>query len=268
MRITISYIRTLLCCILLSLVFVACNKDDIIREKAMHIIINGYNGDAEDLEVSIDTTVYDKTVMHGKFLLKSTSVIGFNVVYTFNPVVTEPLLRIKNATTGKVMYTGALPVEGTKAMFNYIYLGGKEQVIEIPKADANTNKLGFYLNYPTDNSPIDIFLYRRDEVNGAEYREYFAKNVRPNTWVYTDYLATEAFNEKTKLDKSSICFTKAGTVDQWAIEGDENQSKVSAFGKGLPLAGEKGLVQPYFFTPSAGMLSHSSLFFYPDRTQQ
>lgn len=267
MRITINYIRICLCCMLLSLVFTACNKEEIIREKAMHIVINGYNGDTDDLEVSIDTTVYDKTAMHGKFLLKSESVIGFNVVYTYNPVITEHVLRIKNTTTGKVMYTGALPQEGTKATFNYIYLGGKEQVIEIPTADANTNKLGFYLNYTTDNSPIDIFLYRRDDTNGTEYREYLAKNVRPNTWVYTDYLAAEAFNERTKLDKSSICFTKAGTVDQWAIEGDENQSKASAFGKGLPLAGEKGFVQPYFFTPSAGALVHSNLFFYPDRTR-
>ncbi|MFD2556499.1 hypothetical protein [Sphingobacterium tabacisoli] len=266
MRMKINYIRTSLCCILLSLVFVACNKEDMIREKAMHIIINGYNGDVNELEVTIDTTVYDKATKNGKFILQPESVIGFNVVYTYNPVVREQILRIKNTGTGKVMYTGALPNEGTKAIFNFIYLDGKELTLEIPQPNPSTNKLGFYLNNTGDNTPIDIFLYRKDESNGAEYRAYLAKNISPNSWIYTDYIAAPAFDDKNKVNKSTICFTKAGTTDEWAIEGDKNQSEVSAFGKGLPLAGEKGLVQPYFFTPNAGVLTHSSLFFYPDRS--
>jgi hypothetical protein len=266
MRTTMKYIKIPLLLVLLSLVFIACNKEELAYEKAMHIVINGYNGDTEELEVSIDTTVYDKNVKNGKFVLKPISVIGFNVVYTYKSNVAGQVLSIRNTTTGRVLYTAALPEEGTKATFNFIYLDGREIAVEYPPIDANTNKLGFYLNTPQDNSPIDIFLYRKDDNSGMEYREYLAKNVQPNTWAYVDYVAVPDFDDRSKLDKSSICFTKAGTIDQWAIEGDENQSKVSAFGKGLPVAGEKGLVQPYFLTPSAGVLTHSSLFFYPDRT--
>lgn len=253
--------------LLLSLVFTACNKDDLTREKAMHIVINGYNGTADELEVVIDTTRYDKTVSNGKFTLKPASVLGFNVVYTYPASKSPGILNIRNPSSGKILFSKSLPETGTKAAFNFIYIDNKEIEINTPAADPGTNKLGFYVYQKDNNDPVDIFLYRKDNESGNEYREYLAKNVVPKTWTYVNYMATANFQYKNELSGSSLCFTKAGTTDQWAFGDDENQSKVSAFGMSFPLAGEKGFVQPYIFAPGAAGLEQSRLFFHPDRVQ-
>lgn len=248
--------------LLVSVTFAACNKEDLNREKAMQIVINGYNGTADELEVVIDTTSYSKA-SNGKFMLKPTSVLGFGVVYTYRTA--KGILSIKNPVTGKILFSKPLPETGTKASFNFVYVDGKDQEFNTPTADGNTNKLGFYLHYTESNDPVDIFLYRKNEATGEEFREYLAKHVMPKTWVYINYMAAAPFDDKNELRNASIYVTKAGTTDQWAIQDSESLSKVSVFGMGFPLPGEKGLVQPYFFAPGVSEMDRSRLFFYPDR---
>ena len=265
MRSITHYIKTTIPLLLLLATFAACNKEDMSAQKAMQVVVNGYNGGADALEIVIDTTRYDKTVANGKFVIKPALIFDFNAVYTY-PMAKKPgTLSIKNPESGEVLYSKPLPENGTKAIFNFIYIDGKEIDINAPAADASTNKLGFYMYYTENNDPVDIFLYRKDESSGQEYREYLAKNVLPRTWIYFNYLPAANFDDKNELGKSDIYFTKAGTTDRWAFQDDEKQSKTSAFGMAFPLAGEKGLVQAYFVTPGPSSLDRLRLFFHPDR---
>lgn len=256
-------IMVLLC----SVLFTACNKEDLQAKKIMHVIINGYNGSDHAWQVSIDTTHYDESAMHGKFIIKPTSMIPFNAVYTY-PLKQQrtPTLTITDTVTRAVIFSQPLPGSGTKANFNFIYLDDKALEINPPVADAASNKLGFYVRYANSEAPFDIFLYRKDATTGQEYKVYIAQNVKPNAWVYADYLPSPDFDTKNKLDDAVIYFTKAGTTDQWAFGDDEESSKITAFGMNLPLAGEKGLVQPYFLIHNPVQLETTRLYFYPDRT--
>ncbi|WP_343745283.1 hypothetical protein [Chitinophaga sp.] len=253
--------------LLCSIFFFACNKEDLQAKKIMHVVINGYNGSDHAWQVSIDTTQYDVSSIHGKFIVKPTSMISFNAVYT-SPLNHQGIqtLTITDTATKAVIFSQPLPSSGTKANFNVVYLDGKALAINPPSADAATNKLGFYVRYTNNDAPFDIFLYRKDASTGKEYKVYIAQNIKPNTWVYADYLPSPDFDTKNKQDAATIYFTKAGTTDQWAFGDDEESSKVAAFGMNLPLTGERGLVQPYFLIHNPIQLEATRLYFYPDRT--
>ncbi len=243
----------------------ACNKDEIIAEKAVHVVINGYNGSDDKLQVNIDTTRYEETSSNAKSLLQPASLVGFNAVYTYRPGSGEQVLTIKNPLTDSIVYSSPLPASGTKMLINFLYIDGKIQELHPPAANASTNKLGFYVRYQGNEAPFDISLYRRDAATGMEYRHYLAKNVRPGNWIYIDYVPVENFINKNDVNNSTVYFTKAGTVDQWAFLDDETQSKLSVQGLGFPKEDEKGLVQPYFIIPRGWELGFSRLFFYPDK---
>ncbi len=249
---------------LFGLFFAACNKDDQEVTKAMQVLINGYNGSDHAWQVAIDTTVYDASAMHGKFIITPASMIAFNAVYT-SPLNQQAMLTLTDTTTRTVLYRKTLPASGTTALFNFIYFDGKELEIQQPAADPATNKLGFYIRNTTGNAPFDVFLYRKDAATGTEYRAYIIKNVKPDSWIYADYVPTADFDSKNELDGATIFFTKAGTTDQWAFGDSEDFSKVPAFGMNFPIAGEKGIVQPYFLTPGADKLDITRLYLYADR---
>ncbi|MBO9728563.1 MAG: hypothetical protein J7623_08000 [Chitinophaga sp.] len=253
--------------LLLCLLFgcMACNKEEIAPEKAIHVIINGYNGGGDPLEVQIDTTKYDKTVMSAKYVFQPASLVGFNAVYTYRSGSVAPVLTIRNPANDSILYRHALPVAETKALVNFLYVDGKIQELQPPQVNPGTNQLGFYLQYTDSEALVDIFLYRVDENTGTTYRAYLAKNVRPRTWTYVDYLPAKDFENANDLNNATIYFTKAGTTDEWAFGGDETPSKLTAQGLSLPKAGEKGLVQPYFIIPQGWELGFSRLFFYADR---
>lgn len=238
----------------------ACTKEGPDAEKAFYVLINGYNGSSNALQVSIDTSKYG----HSNYIIKPSSLIGFNAVYTYRSQK-EKLVTITDTVTKKVLFSKPLPTTGNKANYNFIYLDGQQMEVNPPAVDPGTNKLGFYVQHIVGDEPFDIFIYRRDADTGAEYREYLAKNVKPKTWIYVDYVATADFANGNLLNNSTIFFTKAGTTDQWAFQDNENMSKLSATGLNLPLAGEKGLVQPYFLIPGFQQLEYSRLFFTPDR---
>ncbi|SJZ95233.1 hypothetical protein SAMN04488128_10215 [Chitinophaga eiseniae] len=246
------------------MLFAACNKEEQEVTKAMQVVINGYNGSEHAWQVAIDTTVYDASAMHGKFIINSASMVSFNAVYT-SPLNQQATLTLTDTATRTVLFSKQLPASGTKALFNFIYFDGKELAIQQPAADPTTNKLGFYIRYAASDAPFDIFLYRQDATTGMEYRAYLTKNAKPNTWIYTDYMPTADFDSKNALNGATICFTKTGTTDQWAFGDSEYFSKVPTFGMNFPLAGEKGIVQPYFLTPGAGQLDITRLYFYADR---
>ncbi|QJB35523.1 hypothetical protein HF324_31170 [Chitinophaga oryzae] len=249
---------------LLGILFSACNKEDQEVAKAMQVIINGYNGSGHAWQVAIDTTVYDASSMHGKFIINPGAPINFNAVYT-SPLSQQATLTLTDTSTQTVLFRKPLPASGTKALFNFIYFDGKELEITQPAADPATNKLGFYIRYTASDAPFDIFLYRKDATTGMEYRVYITKNAKPNTWIYADYIPTTDFDSKSDLDGAAICFTKAGTTDQWAFGDSEDFSKVLTFGMNFPLAGEKGIVLPYFLMPGPGKLDVSRLYFHADR---
>ena len=250
---------------LTALLFTACNKDDTPYENAIQIVVNGYNGSNNELEIQIDTTRYDNSVAYGKYALQPASLVNLNIVYTFPSEKRPTSLTIKDPATGHVVSTKTLPATGTKAALNFVYLDGKELEVNPPAADPATNKLGFYVQYTDSDAPFDIFLYRMDNTTGQEYRQYLAKNVKPGAWIYADYLPLVDFGAYILLANTYICFTKTGTTDQWAFHDDENRSKLSASGMSFPITGDKGLVQPYFVAPGAWQLEQSRMFFSPDR---
>lgn len=264
MKHTNKYFKIPVMLLFLSVAFMACNKENLDAEKAMQIIVNGYNGGAVDLEMSVDTTVYGTGVANGSYLFKAGSIMGASIAYKYAGQK-ERMFTLFEKDTKRVLLNRPLPATGTKAMFNFIYLDGREMEINPPAPDANTNKLGFYVQYTDSDAPFDVFLYRRDNTTGQEYRQYLVKNIRPKTWIYFDYMATADFGSSSLLGNSSIYFTKAGTTDQWAFQDSEALSKYNASAMSFPLSGEKGLVQPYFFAHNFGLMNRSRLFFYPDR---
>lgn len=245
----------------------SCNKEDLSAPKALHVLINGYNGSADELEVWIDTVSYDKTILNGKYTLKPASLVGFNAVHTYRTAKPQGMVTIKESESGKVLLSKPMPATGTKADYYFVYVDGKIQEVTPPVADPTTNKLGFYLHGTESADLVDVFLYRKDNNDGKEYREYLAKNVKPGTWVYVDYLPAVSFKTKNDLSSSGIYFTRAGTTDQWAFTGGETMNRLDAAGMGLPVNDEKGLVEPYFIVPGGWELEKARMFFYPDRSR-
>lgn len=255
-----KYIKMLALLLGLAAAFTACNKENNNPEKAMQVIISAYNSSANPLMVAIDTAKYSKPAD----LIKPVSIAELYTVFPYRGS-RERLVTITDTVTKKVLYSKPLPLTGSKSNFNFIYIDGKELEVNPPAAAATTNKVGFYVQYTTNDAPIDISLYRVDSQTGQEYRYYLAKNVKPRTWVYLDYLAAENFDSTGGLGSASVCFNKAGTTNQWAFADSEAQSKLQAQTLNLPRKGEIGLVQPYFVVPISSQLRSVRLFFFPGR---
>lgn len=265
MRLFINKTITVLLLTLASVAFMACNKEDLKAGMAMQVLVAGYNNSDHALQISLDTSVYDVSVNNGDYIIKPTSLVHFNATHRYVSGRTNKMLVITDTVTKKEVFRQQLPETGTKAYYNFLYIDGKEVPSQPPAADANTNKLGFYIRYAESTDPVDIFLSRTDAANGQEYRAYLARNVQPNKWAYAGYLADEKFATINMLSSTNICFTKAGTTDQWAFYGDESKSKMAASSLVMPRAGEKGLVQPYLVVQGKWGLEIGRMFFYPDR---
>lgn len=223
------------------LALVACNKE-IETKKAISVTIHGYNISDMKLEVAVDTVVFDKDV------LQENKRIGFSKVYPYFGNRKEAILHVKDPVSGKELLQKALPLSTSQLEYFFPLININGSLIEVtpPKPDPATNKLGFYIYYPESNDPIDILMYNPN----TGQQVYLAQNVIPQTWVYTDYLPVEGFMDKNDVGSSTIYFLKAGTLDQWAFNNDENLSKTTAFSWYLPY--EKfnlNKVQPYFILP-------------------
>lgn len=245
--------------------FSACNKEDYPAEKAMHVLISGYNGTGHTLQVTIDTTEYGKTVNNGAYIYEPGELITFNMAYTYPDNQQERMVTLKDPETGKVVFSKPLPATGTAIGYQFVYFDDKELEIERPVADNATNKLGFYVRNTESNEPFDILLRRNDIATGKVYSHTLIKNARPGTWIYANYVAVEGFDTDNALRETTVCFTKPGTTDQWAFRDSETMSTLTAPGMSLPIAGEKGLVLPYFVTPGTWQLDDVNLFFDKNR---
>ncbi|NML21983.1 hypothetical protein HHL16_13925 [Pseudoflavitalea sp. G-6-1-2] len=261
---TKQIIQRLFSIALLSSMLTACNKKDTNYEKAIHVLVTGYNGSEGVLQAAIDTTALDKEVAYGKYLTKANSILELNFTHSFLSGSKNQTLTLTDTTTNKVVFSKPLPEAGTKAFFNFVLIDGKELPLNPPAADASTNKIGFYIHTPGQDAAVDIIFYRKDANSETEYREYLARNVQPNKWVFVNYVSAAGFDQRDLLNVSKILFTKTGTTDQWAFNDDANLSKMDAGGMSLPLAGEKGLVLPYFIVPGE-QLGRVRMFFSPDR---
>jgi len=244
----------------ISFFFSACNKDTVEVERAMHILINGYNGGEHPLVIAIDTTVFDHK--NGDFIIQPQSNIHFATAYSYK-VPKKRLVTLTDTVTKKVVYSAELPENTIKVNFNYLYFDGKVQEVTPPAADPNVNKLGFYIYDKSIDFPIDISLQKVNATSGDVRKEYIAKNVLPGRWVYVDYLPLKDFDKNVDLMSATVHFTKANT-DEWAFDGDETKSKLPAGGFFFPKLNDKGKVQPYFIAPKVPNQTFSRLFFYLD----
>ncbi len=224
---------------LLSLV--SCNKD-VETDKAITVAIHGYNIGDDQLEVSVDTAVYTD------MLLRANEQIGFSAVYPYFAGKKDATLRVKNKETGKELFSQTMSLETGKLEFYYnlLHIDGKLVEVKEPAVDTSTNKLGFYIHYPTSNEPIDIILYNTN--TGA--MAYLAEKVMPGTMTYVDYLPQPGLTDKNVIEASLVYFTKAGTFD-WAFNDNEYNSQSYGHGMYIPHRFYNlGKVQSYFMTPS------------------
>jgi hypothetical protein len=225
----------------------ACNKDEITT-RAVSIQINGYNVGNSELQVTIDTVVYDK------FKTAPNKLVNFRNVYTYPSSKGQALLKIKDLVSGKEVYQQSLELN-TKELerfLPFVFINGSALEIKPPAADPSTNKMAFYIYYPQSSDGIDVFLK-----NDAGQIGYIAKNVQPATWVYTNYVATKEFADP---NKHTLYFTKTGTIDNWAFDDSEQMSKTPTGTLLLPNMSEKGRVCSYFITPGSNQLEAVRLF--------
>ncbi|UYQ91442.1 hypothetical protein MKQ68_15220 [Chitinophaga horti] len=250
-------------CLLFLLLFTACNKEELSAEMAAYVVVNGYNGGENGLEIAIDTTRYTAFTK----IVQSAGIIGFGTVYTYRQGQHEQILTVRDTATKQVVFSKTVDLSAAKVAINFTYVDGKTTEYTPPAVDTATNKLLFYVNFPEDEAPFDMFLYRKDASTGEELRYYLAKDVKPGSWITVNYLAAPGFETTVALSNTSIYFTKAGTTDQWAFRDNESVSRMSAGGLYLPVTGEKGLVQPYYLLPKVWQLEHARMFFYPGRAK-
>lgn len=226
----------------------ACNKQELTT-RAVSIQVRGYNIGNSELEITIDTVVYDK------FKTAANTLLNFGKVYTYSSSKGEALLKIKDLTTGKEVYQNQLKLSagGLERFFPFVFINGSTLAIKAPPADPSTNKMAFYIYYPESNDPMDIYMKNeKGEV------VYIARNVLPGTWSYSDYLTTIGFTDANTSYK--WFFVKAGTTDEWAFKDNEYMSQFSTNSLSIPKKGEKGRVQTYFVTPASNQLDVVSLF--------
>lgn len=236
------YIQAFALAILILTGLASCNKD-VETDKAFTVAIHGYNIGDDQLEVTVDTAVYDQQ------LLRANGQLGFSTVYPYSVGKKDATITVKNKSTGKELLRETMSLESGQIEFfyNLVYINGQVLDVKPPAADTSTNKLGFYIYYPESKDPIDILLY--DQNTGA--MAYLAREVVPETWVYVNYVPAEGFTDKNIIGGSTVYFLKAGTMDQWAFNNDEYASQTSGHGMYIPHRNfNLGKVQPYFLRPS------------------
>ncbi|MRG44252.1 hypothetical protein GFS24_03960 [Chitinophaga sp. SYP-B3965] len=235
------YLQVLAIASLTILGLASCNKD-IETIRAINVTFKGFNLSNMQLEVSLDTVIFDKKIQ------PANARVNFSMVYPYFGGKKEAILTVKDKVSGKELFQKTLPLSGSQLEFFYplVNIDGKLLDITPPAADPATNKLGFYIYYTKNNDPIDILMYNQNTGQQA----YLAKNAVPQTWVYTDYLPDPAFPDGNAVGSSTIYFLKAGTFD-FAFNDSESLSQTSGFGWYIPhnkFTGNK--VQLYFIQPS------------------
>lgn len=226
----------------------ACNKDEITT-KAVSIQIGGYNIGNSELQVTIDTVVYDK------FKTAPDKLLNFRNVYTYPSTKGQAVLKIKDLVSGKEVYQNTLTLgnKDLERFFPFVFLNGSPLEIKAPAADPSTNKIALYVHYPPSDDALDVYMK-----NEKGEMVSIAKNVKPGTWSYSEYVTTTGFTNTSS--SYTWHFVKAGTIDQWAFNDDAYMSQFSTGTLSIPKKGEKGRVQTYFVTPTTNQLDIAALF--------
>lgn len=233
---------------LIAVALVACNKDELTT-KAVSVQISGYNVGNSELQIAIDTVIYQKNK------ISPDKLIDFRNVYTYPSSKQQALLKIKDVVSGKEVYQNSLTLGTTELerFFPFVFINGSPLEIKAPTADPSTNKMVFYIYYPQSNDAIDVYMK-----NETGKIVYIAKDVKPSSWTNSTYVTTEGFtNTNTNY---TWYFVKAGTTDQWAFNDSEWMSQFATGTLYIPKKGEKGRVQTYFVTPASNQLDVVSLF--------
>ena len=234
--------------IAMAIAVAACNKDEITT-KAVSIQIGGYNVGNSELQVTIDTVVYDK------FKTVPDKLLNFRNVYTYPSTKGQAVLKIKDLVAGKEVYQHTLTLgnKDLERFFPFVFLNGSPLEIKAPSADPSTNKIALYIHYPPSNDVLDVYMK-----NEKGETVSIAKNVKPGTWSYSEYVTATGFSNASS--NYTWHFVKAGTVDQWAFNDDAYMSQCSTGTLSIPKKGEKGRVQTYFVTPTTNQLDVVALF--------
>lgn len=157
-----KFLHTSALLFLLLLSMAGCQRDDdfLIREEAFSMIVSGYNGSSNNLEITIDTmTLRDQIQANASF--KRTD------KYTFSNGQDQVNVVIKEKNSGKVVYEKQVKKGEYSLTIDLIYINGK--LIEKPGLPAG--KEGFrqvsYLFIPSISGysgDIDIVYFRKYEV--------------------------------------------------------------------------------------------------------
>ncbi|MGM1430192.1 hypothetical protein ACS126_13105 [Sphingobacterium lactis] len=156
----------------------ACDKNDekfFYDTEATSILIKGYNGSNENLEVQIDTFKF-------KSLIAPNENISQTEKFIFTPDQASAKLLIKEKSTGKIILEKELKKGESQVEISVPYFDGKLLTVTPPAADPNINKVGLYIINKENNDLADIWLV--DE--NLSQLTVFGKNIAPNKWVFLD----------------------------------------------------------------------------------
>jgi hypothetical protein len=219
----------------------ACNKETP-APKAVSVAMHGFNFSDDQLEVSMDTTVWDNKP------IRPNAEVMFGMTYVYPEGKKDAVLTVKNKTTGATLWQRTINLTSDTLEFFQPIVNFNGQLLDVKTAapDKDTNRLSFYVNYEGNEDLIDILLY--NTTTGAMH--YLAEKVKPKTWVYANYIPQMGFQSKGEVNGATVYFLKTGTFD-FAFNDSESSSTTSGFGWYLPhnsFTGNK--VQPYFLQPN------------------
>lgn len=208
-------------CIAALILLAGCQKDDnyLVKEAAFSVVISGFNGSSNELEVRIDTLTLPGPIQAGASFKRTDK-------YTFPPEKDSIKLIIKEKGTDVQVYAKEVKRGEYSHTIELIYVNGK--LIEKPTAPANNPdgfKLASFLFLPrvTDyTGDIDIVFFKKYEFveNNKlvlEKMEELAK-ITAKPYEFSEFLKAPVFqagrtemNGKIYFLNQQMAFFKAGT---------------------------------------------------------
>ncbi|OYD43616.1 hypothetical protein CHT99_01180 [Sphingobacterium cellulitidis] len=208
----------------------ACDKNDekfFYDTEATSILIKGYNGSNENLEVQIDTFKF-------KNLITPNGYISQTEKFIFTPDQASAKLLIKEKSTGKIILEKELKKGESQVEISVPYFDGKLLTVTPPAADPNINKVGLYIINKENNDLADLVI-EDSEFNPLTI---IGRNIEPNKWQYYDV------DFSTRLNDLFPVFYKSGNKGIGYFFDDVYRSYISG-NPFFPTDGSKGQVRSF-----------------------
>ncbi|MCW3467838.1 hypothetical protein [Chitinophaga nivalis] len=202
-------------------VLAACNKgkDDFIYKMDMvPVIVKGYNGSGEELEIKIDTTKGREALPTGIFY--------YLEPYTFPVNQQTSMLRITERNTGKQVMEREIKKEAGPTTINLFYMHGKAgDLPEKPEPESGKITVS-YLFMPTLTNytqPVDIVLGKYYFIPKVFEEITRIKNVKPyefskSVTISTFQVTGQQYNGQPTAVLFKAYIYKAGT-NEFYTEG-------------------------------------------------